>query len=254
MTTFEQLIKKLSSEDKNTRRQAIHALGKRADTRAIAPLIEILINQDDIEMGEDAISAIVQFGDDALPHLLRLLTHESGYARFAALHALGKLGNVSVVNEVVGLFDDADSDVQRKAIAVLSQLKAQHALPAVFPYLTDENIYVQDAAFWTVFELARDDITPLVDGLQSEDARLRQGCVRMLGVIGKSSALNPLSTLMNDNSIDVRIALAQAFDDIAGKRAVAYIEQLTNDEHPKVQAAAHGILKRLEKERKYKPS
>ncbi|MEL6310096.1 MAG: HEAT repeat domain-containing protein [Chloroflexota bacterium] len=252
MQTFEQLITNLSSDNKNIRSQAILALGKSGDARAIVPLVEILINQDEVEIGEDATFALVQFGDDALPHLLKLLTHDSGYARFAALHALGKLGNASVANEVIGLLDDDDSDVQYKAITILRQLKARDTLPAVLPYLADEDINIRDAAFWTVFELARDDLSPLLAGLQSEDARLREGCVMMLGVISKSSALNPLSALINDSDVEVRLTLAQAFDDIGGKRAVAYIEQMTNDTQPKVQAVARGILKRLEKEHTYK--
>jgi HEAT repeat protein len=125
----EQLIKTLGdknpfmlSEGASEREAAAIELGKIGDRRATVPLIKAL---EDRFCCFEAALALGKLGDRAAvqPLLKVAQTWISAPHRFAALHALGEMGDVSVLEEIRKCLQDKDKDVREEAAVTIVKLQ-----------------------------------------------------------------------------------------------------------------------------------
>jgi HEAT repeat protein len=153
--SVEPLIQALSHPEPGMRRFAAEALGELGDTRAIVPLVELLVDRasdesvavsvrqvaatalaklGEVEWREMAgigdpshgLERLAQRGDSRLltPLLSVLRDAPSSVIRADAAAALGKLGNRRAVQPLMAATMDSSWDVQRNAFEALGELEA----------------------------------------------------------------------------------------------------------------------------------
>ena len=90
----DRLVGQLRSDDLDTRRAAVIALGRIGDARAVAPLVALL-EDDDRELLVTATAALARIGDGrAFEALLRLLGDADLSVRHGAIGALNSIGHL----------------------------------------------------------------------------------------------------------------------------------------------------------------
>ena len=133
-TSFLSDIIRNESEDEDVRRSAGHALGISSDPASINALISLYANVAHREVRRNLIHSISinQNQDTAIDFLIKLArTEREGEARNQALFWLGqKAGDKSlgVLKDVVEK-EDADTEVQKHAVFVISRRPVEEAVP-----------------------------------------------------------------------------------------------------------------------------
>jgi HEAT repeat protein len=136
------LIEALDDADADVRYNAIAALGKLRDPRAIEPLFACLQHPDP-EMAYCAVSALANIGDPQLTKpLCNLLREDDPWLRRCVAMALGKMGHPRAVKPLIYSLRDPEPEVRRWAAISLGQIGDQRAAEALYERLDDaiENV------------------------------------------------------------------------------------------------------------------
>lgn len=111
----------ISDKDENIRRSAIEILNQTKDERAVKHLIDAT-KDEDWWVSERAVDALAEIGSkEALPRLREML-NGNPKAVPAVLRALGKLGNASMINEVLSMLQRPEPDVIVATVQTLASL------------------------------------------------------------------------------------------------------------------------------------
>ncbi len=193
--------------------------GLRDDDRAVREAAtEALEASDDPR----AVDALISYWKS---HLQDQLQYES---RWSAVDALGSLWkkSASIPGHMVDALDDPDWTVRTSAAKRLAWLASEG-------HLRDEDVL---SAMEPLFEL-----------LKGMDIDLRVAAAKPLGEFGRSEAMEPLITAMNDESslpvrreplkvgaepVDARVAAALAVGKIGGERAEEALKALLSVSSP----------------------
>jgi HEAT repeat protein len=104
----DRLIEQLVSDDAETRRAAVVALGRIGDARAVEPLIRLL-EEDDRDLLVAVTAALAHLGDGrAFEALLRLVGDVNVSVRQGAIGALNSIGHPDMSARIRRLLEDSD--------------------------------------------------------------------------------------------------------------------------------------------------
>lgn len=134
----EMLLKLL--RDWEVRKCAILALGKIRDERVLDPLMLQLRND---EFKDDAINALVELGEPALPRLITALRDKDDNVRTSAVLALGRLKNGDAIAPLIGMLGDRDWFTRLTAAAALESIGDERGREAIKPLLKDPDLVVK---------------------------------------------------------------------------------------------------------------
>lgn len=166
------------------RRNAARALGKLGDRSVVPALIQCL-NCDDYYVRESAAQALESLGDpQAIPALWALLA--GGVA--AAVAVPGKPHLVQPYNAI---------------LEALGTLGAVDAVADIIPFLEHEVTQVQNAATRALYQLTGDGsyCDCLVERLQEPNLQLRRSAMMDLGAIGYLPAAGAIAATLAENSL-----------------------------------------------------
>src|SRR5688572_29310732 len=114
--TLDLLIAQLTAEDVEVRRSAVLALGRIADSRATAALVNTLREE---SLAIDAANALAQIGDPgAVDGLLTLIGNKDASIRQAAVSAVNALIPSSMSKRIIPLLYDPDPNVRESAVKI----------------------------------------------------------------------------------------------------------------------------------------
>ena len=138
----EKYIKDLKSENITVRNTAIYYVGKNKEKRAVPVLIELLRNAQEKETKLNAIEALGKIGDSgSVDLLIAFLGEKENEIRIATIEALGKIKDPRAVKPLINLLKD--KDVQFVAIWALGNIGDKSAIPALTKLLNDPDKYVR---------------------------------------------------------------------------------------------------------------
>lgn len=93
-----------------------------------------------------AVYALEKFGTPALDYLHKALADNDKWVRYAAVDALGNLGNAQSVDHLTRLLADPDQDVRFSAAHALGRIGDPKASHALMQTCTSDNCFVKLAA------------------------------------------------------------------------------------------------------------
>ena len=174
------MLELLGSKDATVCCDAIDALGKIGDARAIKPLVELL---GDENAGFRAAYALSKIGLPAVEPLLELLEDEDFPFRSGVVDALGEIGDTRAIKPLINLLGNKDRGLRSDAGEALCKI-------------------------------GRPAVEPLVELLKNEDSVVRIHAAYTLGRIGDDRAIEPLILALWDVEKTVPLCVSDALDKI----------------------------------------
>ena len=158
---------------------AVEAVANYGD--AAVPALVRAFESDDVHIRRGAIYALDKIGESVIPAVLEALKSDSPQVRWTAANvfALTELGETFIYREALGtaLFEalqDPDIRVRKNAALALWQFEDEGAMPELPMGVPDENV------------------APLIEGLRDLDPNARQ---RALEALSEAVAVDPLTPL-----------------------------------------------------------
>lgn len=134
----ELLIKLL--RDWDVRKYAIAALGKIRDERVLDPLMLQLRND---EFKDDAVNALVELGEPALPRLVKALKDKDENVRKQAVLALGRIKHAEAIDPLIDMLSDSDWFTRLTSAAALEAIGDDRGRDAIKPLMKDPDMVVR---------------------------------------------------------------------------------------------------------------
>jgi HEAT repeat protein len=218
------LAAQLGSTDRDTRREAGHALEKLgpAAKPALPELIKAL-DDSDKQVWANALAAIAAIGPgatDAIPRLMQVFDSRRGgdmrqrdkaQMIMRAANALACIGDAARPALIEALKSN-DTGVRFGATKALGGMGAQSrdAIPALIENLGHADEDLRNEVIGTLALIGGDAVAPLSKSLSWPDPKLRSGSARVLAAIGAAAAdAGPalLAQLQNEKENAVRAAM-----------------------------------------------
>ena len=256
------LAAQLASTDRDTRREAGHALEKLgpAAKGALSELLKAL-DDSDKQVWANAFSAIAAIGPgaaEAMPRLVEILDtrksadyreRDKAQKRMRAAHALASIGDAARPALIAALRSD-DTGTRIGVAHALGEMGAQSrdAIPALIENLGHADEELRGEVIETLALIGKDAVAPLAKSLAWPDPKLRSGSARALAAIGAEAALAGaalLAQLQGEKENAVRAAMLTALPRVGlpQEQIVApLVKALRNDDREIQSAALNGLL------------
>ncbi len=202
--------------------EAIRALGKVREERAIDTLIEVMDNHEHQDIESEVLKVLAQIEGRGIDALIQRLQETAAQSRRRAAKALGTINSPEATRALGQALQDDAAEVRTAAISALAEQGAAKYLPAIMLLMRDKSAEVRTAAMLGACKLASN--TTASDNLYEQ-----------------------LLTLLNDPSGQVRNSSFNALSNSIEKGALPTeaIETITtslNDPSPTVGASACTLL------------
>lgn len=201
-------------------------LGNLQHPSAVAALVKLLESSPDPEVTAMAATALINFGELALPALIPLLRQPS--TRLIALRALAQIQHPDVLPLLLDVATDRaghSADVQAAAILALSQVQ----LPV--PLSGQRSVQrAQITPIWDLFKA----------GLQDSAAVVRRAVVTAVGaradqfgrLLGSEALVEAISPLLDDSDLEVGRQAALALGRVGSEAAVGRLGSVLQGQMP----------------------
>ncbi len=202
LQSVDTLIKLLSNEDGDLKIEAIEALAKIGDGKAVAPLVSILTNSKEESRCRSAATHSLGLlkADRALSHIIAALKDKEPGIRSSAAEALGDIGNLQAVDDLINALNDDTASVRSRAAVALGKMKASHALDSLIQILNDKDSVVCEKAIFALSSLGdKRAINPIVGSLRNKTSFIRKAA---------AAALNELGFIPSNQTEEVRYYFA----------------------------------------------
>jgi len=237
------LVGMLADEDARNRRTATVTLGWLRETRATAPLLELLA---DATVREFASHALVSIGFFERAAWLRGLAHADDSVRLGTLRCLAWIAPPDGTALVAPLIHDPSAEVRAEAAAAVGRLGDEDAPMLLFELLGDESELIQESAMESLSRMSPPRVLPLlVQALASGDADARVRAAQTLGLLRDGAALPALVVASRDEREAVRAAAMQALGELGGPEALVVLREGLQDASGVVRQQAVLALGRL---------
>ncbi|MEO1983288.1 MAG: HEAT repeat domain-containing protein, partial [Fuerstiella sp.] len=197
------------------------------DGRTAALLAPLLADPDtDVVLaGMAALTSMGQSGNDAMPAVTNVLTHDQPSLRSAAIKCFAAISSEQSqsLTVLISALEDGDWTVRRAAAESLGDIgaAARAAIPILFTMLqNEEDTNVARGAIRAIDAAGPEALPVLLAGLKSDDLRTQYYAVFLLGKVGPAAAdALPLLNKLHDESESRRFQerLQSAIDDIEVK-------------------------------------
>ncbi len=225
----EPLIKALKGENDNAQWGIVDALGIIGDPSAIEPLINSFI--EGWEWIEDiTIEALAKFGDKAVDPLIKALKNQNSNIRAGVARVLGMIGNEKAVDSLLQVLEDENRGVREAAVRALGKIGDEKIVKPLLKALRDDYEVSWNAAE-ALSLLGKKSIDLLIQELKTQNNRVKEKIIFVLGKIKDPRVVDILIELLNDKNKDIRNQAARALGAIGNKRATEpLIEALKNED------------------------
>ena len=250
---LEALIKGLEADDTATRQRSAEFLGRRRETEAVQPLLDLVgAREQDRSVRSAAYLALGQIGDRrALPSLETCMRSESDQVvRSDCVTALGNLANTGTLPGVLhALHHDESILVRTRAVDALGNFSDPTAVAELITLLEQNNR--ADIRVRAIRALGRGRgegaVAPLIDALaRSEDDAERIAIVRSFAHLRRPKAIPALKALLESTDTPVlRVGAVAALATIGESGAYTTLVEMLHDEVPAVRYYAVEGLRSL---------
>lgn len=249
------LLRMLTDNDCEERRNAVRMLGRLRGPMAISTLVQVLENEESAGVLEAAAKALSDIGEASVPGLVRALARSHGQSREFITRTLAEIGAPAVPELSRGLREARAED--RMAIVEALAAVGPSASHCLTQLLGDGDQAVQSSATGALGRMGYSAVPRLSTALESRNETVRLNAVAALGLIGPAQderltdlqphdgssppALIALAQAAQDASPRVRAAAAHALR-CFGAQASTLLCLLSQDRDEDVRRATQGII------------
>ena len=232
-----------------------------------------------VNRGASVLLSYALVKDGTFNDVRRLLTHENGYVRKAAVNALAELKSFEDLPLIRDMFRDEDENVREAAVEAIGELGSRADLPFVREMLEDENMGVQEGAADAFAKLVRREDLPIIRRmLKSKSYNLQKAAIKALKNLGNKEDLSLVREVLNevlnegwslagafarggkdrsrenlpiiremlkDHDSDVRIAAIIALTELKSRGDLPLIREMLKDDNLNVREVAIKALAKL---------
>ena len=245
------------SQDASATRAAIMDLGYE-DGAEIYPVLVEKLNDPNPAIQHAAVISLGRFGrPDAIQEIIKPKIFRSSVAniRWAAVTALGKLGDYRVIDYLLKAVDDPEWIVRTQAITELMgkvqevrDCRDSRQLHVLIHMLSLENEEIVGLAVEGLREFGSESLAPLREALNNSSATIRANAARALGKLASPQSVPCLLTSLQDSEWRVRSSAAEALGAIGDPTCIEPLIQEIHDNVAKVQEQASAALIRFGKQ------
>ena len=246
--TVEKLIQTIQQgEDTTTRREALIELGYVKDEEVCPVLIEQL-GDSNSSIQHAAVISLGRYGNPGAIEKLtkpRILHSHVVNIRWAAVAALGKLGDYRIIDHLLKAVEDTEWIVRNQAVTELKdkireiiELNEERYARILVRMLALENPEILDLVIEGFCELGDKTIDLLFDALEGPSILMRQNAAKALGQMRSPRAVVPLIERLKDPEGAVRRNAVEALGKIGDKKAIESLVQRLCDNVGNVQQQA----------------
>ncbi|HEY3422751.1 MAG TPA: HEAT repeat domain-containing protein [Methanocellaceae archaeon] len=199
----EGLINALKFNDAVIRMNAMGALARMRDARAIEAIVPYL-RESFFQMY--AVMALANIGDPAVPALVRSLGDKSPMMRAGAARALRDVSDGRAIEPLIKLLRENNKNVKIEAMYALGRAKDSRAIGPLLKVLADDAA-VNEAASDALVLIGEPAVWPLINAIKTVSMPVRSDIYRTLVKIGKP-AVQPLIKSLGDGNPAIRSGAA----------------------------------------------
>lgn len=191
-------------------------------------------------------SSLARLGQpEGLEALFDLLDRGSDWSRIAAIKSLSELNPPGTLSVMRRALKDPNPEVVDSAVQALKEARCREAVPDVVLHLATTN--PQGAGYWAarmIVDLgAREVIPETIKLLNHESAEVRVRVAEVLGQLGAKEAIPDLRRLVQDPKADV--AALSALADLGAMEALPAMRRFLDSDDPRLRVAGVVALGKL---------
>jgi len=233
---IDMLVSHAWSNKPEVRISAILLLGLMKDERALAPLLELSLEED---LADDVKRALIFIGKDKPEVILPLFDTVSSYQKRFVCSVAGELASPIFYGVLETLLSDEDGHIRSIAAIGLSMIGDARAIKPIKNLLADMYEDVQESAVTALSNLKADiRADEFMKMLDDKNPVLRKNAVLVLGKIGDVRAVHAIGFALKDGNIRVRRAVVNALSMIKTDESVKYLMLALTDENPDIRVSA----------------
>jgi HEAT repeat protein len=191
---------------------------------------------------------IAECGYSGFNEIIKNALHDpSALVRKAAAMAVGKLGLIALVPDLIALIDDSEAQVYAAASASLQSLitvSRSAILAEVSHFCSSHESRHRKAAAPLLASLGEQDRLQLL--IKDEDPHVRKAAVSAIGANRVETSGSMLVLALTDEDPDVRIAVADALGNLQDGTTLDALEYALKDQDVWVQSAVLKAISRIE--------
>lgn len=211
-------------------------------------LEDILLNETDDILIEEAITAIGKIGDPSSSSAVAsFLQSKNTKLKLAAIYALADMGGVSAIKKLCESLS-GNSTTDLVIIETLAHLQDRQCLETLTDLLSSRFVDLRNAAIDRLIEIGPKAIPFVSQYLKSDDDDTIINCLYILGHIGDVTALPAIAKVIykEPKNPNVRFAVYEAMERLpSAKSAISLAQGLTDPISHVSMAAAKAIDKNL---------
>ncbi len=255
---------RLNDADPNERAWAAYQLGKFGDTAATAIPALLQLLQDDTPVllsrylgggyhssnastpGEEACQSLVKIGHDAVPALQRALRSDKAVVRQLAAKALGQIGELGSIPELLPLLEDSDRQVRAFAALALGSYRHPQAAKLIVDALPAAKPGMRAGMVYALGQINDVLVVPiLIQRYPQEDVDVRAAIMYALGRLRDGEAIETLLLGLHDSDEVVRANAANALVYYYNPRTMSALINALDDPSDRVRDTALEALQQL---------
>jgi len=272
------LTEQLNSEDIETCRSAIIAIGRIGDTRAVPYLMNVLgrdeeltvvaigalakigdsrsfyalldlIGHSNISIRQASVGALNSLGHPEMPeHIKELLLDENPLVRESAVKIAGYFGYPDCVDSMLDLAGDGNESVRAAMIEHIPYLESEKALSVLFNAIKYDTPKVKAAGVRALSHVdGKEAFSYLLEALKDEDSWVRYFACRSLGHKGLPDAVDALiEAAGEDNARYVRFAAIDSMGRIGGPKALSVLGKMKESPDEEIARSAINALGKVD--------
>ncbi|MDI6720349.1 MAG: HEAT repeat domain-containing protein [Methanomicrobiales archaeon] len=213
------LLIALRGGDVDVRWKAAVALGDIGDPRAIAPLADLL-DDEDRYVRTRAADALGRIGGPSEQVLIHLLARGGKLERCGAALGLGKIGDPAAVEALLAALGDADPDVRDAAVRAFGEI-GEPAVAPLIGLLRSAPGDIRREAVRSLVQIGDPAVDRLIQALKETDAATREEAFRALAEMENRRAIEALLFALTEEDSELQRAARNALIGIKRSRRIS---------------------------------
>ena len=249
----EPIIQVLHDRDEDVQKEAIIALGKLKDERALGELV-VFFGSHSTKLHQLAVESFFNVARKTSDQ--RVYVYRKNGIQYVARHRedvpKGLSGTEGIrhphaVDTLIHALSHDATDVKIGVLHEIWRFEDDRIEPALIKLLKDPSTKVRRLTLMQLNHFAIQKTIPrIVEALSDKDTQVREKAARLLGALKNKQAVNPLLERLDDSHVEVKRAAITALGNIQDKSAIAPLIEKLSDSDFRIRKAALYALPRFE--------